>query len=146
VEEYIYLTEAMQRNIPDILFSSSAFLSSLSVAISALSLVNGRIVRASLDLFITLLNDANFKVPASPVREAVVREGYNLTAAIVSGIVADFEDSAPAIALARILADQLPTEFAAWVPPAVSAVSPKALAGPVREQFISSFLRSVWLA
>jgi hypothetical protein len=144
VEEYVYMLIAMLTDHPDILFTSPALPSSLSVATSALSLLNGRIVRASLDLFLSLFDNAAFNAPSSPLREALAREGYNLTTAVVNGIVSEFDDSAGAIAVARTLAEKLPSEFSAWVPAAISATPPKALATLIREQFVQSFLECVF--
>lgn len=141
---------------PDVFFPSPAFPIGFRVAMAALTLVHSDIVFAALDLLRTIFSheclDPNSRPPppkfpiyAAAIRPVVEREGQELTALLLAGLVGDFpEESIPMVAtIFRVLGGLWPTQLLTWLPPIVQQLPPTVAPDQAKSVFITDINRQV---
>ncbi|KAH9846826.1 ARM repeat-containing protein [Lenzites betulinus] len=150
LEDYLQMLLQMIEFTPDVFFPSPAFPIGFRVAMAALTLVHSDIVFAALDLLRTIFSHEclepnsrppppKFPIYAAAIRPVVEREGQELTALLLAGLVGDFpEESIPMVAtIFRVLGGLWPTQLLAWLPPIVQQLPPTVAPDQAKSVFIT---------
>jgi transportin-3 len=149
LEDYLQMLLQYISLAPDVLFTSSSFDLAFRCAMTGLTVVHTDIIFASLDFFRgifmhdcmepqTSATPPNFVVYASAIRSAMNKEGLQLVAYLVNGLVGEFPADAAAVVvsifrtLVQVWSDQVPI----WLAPVLEQLPATSVPNDAKAKFL----------
>lgn len=149
LEDYLQMLLQYISLAPDVLFTSSSFDLAFRCAMTGLTVVHTDIIFASLDFFRgifmhdcmepqTSATPPNFVIYASTIRSAMNKEGLQLVAYLVNGLVGDFPADAAAVVvsifrtLVQVWSDQVPI----WLAPVLEQLPATSVPNDAKAKFL----------